>query len=97
VAHALAVRLGVVASRHAFLPHGSRRAGEGNWFLCRIAAFNPLWPSFLVLYDDGDEHWEDAASVSFRLPPEHVNARSLPTPRPAVAAKPQRPDTLARR
>jgi hypothetical protein len=55
--------------------------------LGRIAAFNPLWPSFLVLYDDGDCQWEDLTVASVRLPPEHVKARSLPTLRPAAASK----------
>jgi hypothetical protein len=61
-------------------------AGEGAWFLGRIAAFNPLWPAFLVLYDDGDWQWESLHALAVAAPLNGA-ARQLPTLRPAAAAK----------
>ena len=67
---------------------------EREFFPGRLVAFNPLEPAFLVLYADGEWHWEALRSALVHvLPATHKAPRPPPMPR----AQQQRLQAAARR
>ena len=67
---------------------------EGCCFVGRLAAFNPLEPAFLVLYTDGEWHWESLRSSLVQALPASTRT---PRPPPMPRAAQQRLQAAARR
>ena len=67
---------------------------ERAFYPGRLVAFNPLEPAFLVLYADGDWHWEALRTAVVQLlPANHRAPTAPPLPRAAL----QRMQAAARR